>query len=587
MVSNRRSGAVRAINEPHAGGQRPVLQRYLEVLKDRRVPALVAVTACLLAAFAVLLLRPPVYEAEVDILVNPVSSSDPIFATSGVVRESVTGTRDVETVARLIVNARVMRALPAEIRRGRSVRELLALVRAQPVAESTVVAVTARGASPREASDLANAVARTFKALRDADIRARARAQIARLTANPPPPGSSDAVARATQLATLRTLAAGGDPSVQIEDLANPVDAVRIWPRPLLTLVAAVVAGGFLAVAVAFLFETLDNRIRREEHVRDLSSLPIIARVPLNRPDEPARARSPFRGARARPRGGEHAPLPPSALSPVTVEAFRLLRAALSGLGRNTRAAGSLSPRQRPWEVANSQAEKGRGGESVRGRAILITSSGPEEGKSTSALNLAAAFAMAGQSTVLLEADVHRPSLARALGISVERSVGDVLSQRASVEHALVSLPHFGGRLRGLFAKPTDAGLGDLFALAPGEQLLTDLRARADVVVVDSAPALRVGDTLQLVGKVDDVVLVVRLGVTKSEELRRLLELFDQQRLQPIGLVLIGTDGADNGYYGYAGQTRGFEAPAGVLNSVAVGQRTVRPRVYRERRINS
>jgi succinoglycan biosynthesis transport protein ExoP len=202
-------------------------------------------------------------------------------------------------------------------------------------------------------------------------------------------------------------------------------------------------------------------------------------------------------------------------------------------------------------------------------------------------LNLAAAFAMAGQSTVLLEADVHRPSLARALGISVERSVGDVLSQRASVEHALVSLPHFGGRLRGLFAKPTDAGLGDLFALAPGEQLLTDLRARADVVVVDSAPALRVGDTLQLVGKVDDVVLVVRLGVTKSEELRRLLELFDQQRMQPIGLVLIGTGGADNGYYGYVGQARGFEPPAGVLNSVAVGQRTVRPRVYRERRINS
>jgi len=585
-VSNRRSGAVRAINEPHAGGQRPALQRYLEVLKDRRVPALVAVTGCLLAAFAVLLLRPPVYEAEVDILVNPVSSSDPIFATSGVVRESVTGTRDVETVARLIVNARVMRALPAEIRRGRSVRELLALVRAQPVAESTVVAVTARGASPREASDLANAVARTFKALRDADIRARARAQIARLTANPPPPGSSDAVARATQLATLRTLAAGGDPSVQIEDLANPVDAVRIWPRPLLTLVAATIAGGFLAVAVAFLFETLDNRIRREEHVRDLSSLPIIARVPLNRPDEPARARSAFRRARARPHGGEHAPLPPSALSPVTVEAFRLLRATLSGLGRNTRATGPLSSRQRPREALNSQAEKGRG-DSAPGRAILITSSGPEEGKSTSALNLAAAFAMAGQSTVLLEADVHRPSLGRALGISVERSVGDVLSQRATVEHALVSLPHFGGRLRGLFAKPTDAGLGDLFALAPGEQLLTDLRARADIVVVDSAPALRVGDTLQLVGKVDDVVLVVRLGVTKSEELRRLLELFDQQRVQPIGLVLIGTDGADNGYYGYVGQTRGFEAPAGVLNSVAVGQRTVRPRVYRERRINS
>src|SRR6185295_11416011 len=115
-------------------------------------------------------------------------------------------------------------------------------------------------------------------------------------------------------------------------------------------------------------------------------------------------------------------------LSPASVEAFRMLRSALAPAG-----AGGSDP--------------GGNGAGAAGRCVMITGSSPSEGKTTTAVNLAVSLALAGQRTILIEADSRKPRIGQALGVSADRGIASVLIDNLPLADALVTTEAYGDRL--------------------------------------------------------------------------------------------------------------------------------------------
>lgn len=173
-------------------------------------------------------------------------------------------------------------------------------------------------------------------------------------------------------------------------------------------------------------------------------------------------------------------------------------------------------------------------------KSILVTSTQPHEGKTTVASCLAIAAALSGQSVLLIDGDLRRPSLASAAGIGDGIGLGDVLDDSAETAEAIHRVE--------LFDEPRCAGtLCIMGAGGKSPEFLPRIdwpRARArfrklaeqfSLVLFDSPPILAANDALLLAGSVDGVLLVVGAGSADRDEVRRAKE-----QLDPIGTPLIG-----------------------------------------------
>jgi Mrp family chromosome partitioning ATPase len=291
-------------------------------------------------------------------------------------------------------------------------------------------------------------------------------------------------------------------------------------PRPRLTIFAGLVAGLILGVGGAFAMHVVDPRLRREEQLRELYSLPILARIPNER-----RARTFTRGERRfgfGPREKRRKALSPPEVSPKTLEGYRTLRAML----------------------AASAASEGEP------QSILVTGPSPSDGKTTTAINLASSLALAGNGVILIEADFRRPTVGPALGVRPRVGIGKVLLGSVSLERALVSTKPFGDNLRLLLVDQADDWLAEMLSLPSANALLVEAQRLADYVVIDSPPLTEVIDALPLAQQVDDVVLVVKLGSSNIPQLVRLGDLLAQNEIVPSGFVVIGVGSSeDEGYY--------------------------------------
>ena len=312
------------------------------------------------------------------------------------------------------------------------------------------------------------------------------------------------------QLARLEALRAGGDPTIGLETRATAPDN-PYSPRPFLTLLAALVAGLVLGVGGAFALHAVDPRLRREDQLRSLYQVPILARIPRD-----TRAQTSTMGRRRLligPRRKRRRALGPRELSPATIESYRTLRTMLA---------------------ASRPATGG-------GRSILITGPSPSEGKTTTAINLASSLALAGNRVILIEADFRRPTVGEALGARPVVGIGQVLLGRQQLEQALVPATAVGDNLRLLLVGHADEWLPELLSLPAAGSLLADAGALADYVIIDSPPLTEVIDALPLARQVDDVVVVVRLGASKLTQLARLGDLLAQNGIEPSGFVLVGS----------------------------------------------
>ena len=488
------------------------LSRYLEILRERAGLILMTVAATMALAVIYLAVADKQYKAEADLLVTPVQG-DEVFNGLPVLRESNDPTRDVETAAQLVTSPDVARQAAQTLPGTPDEDDLLGQVEAAPVAQSNIVAITATADSPKLAAQIANAFGVAIVADRTRQFHEALDASIARLRdrVDQLPSGvAEDTGGLRDQLARLEALRAGGDPTITLETRATPPDN-PYSPRPFLTLMAALVAGLVLGVGGAFALHAVDPRLRREDQLRSLYQVPILARIPRD-----TRAKTSTMGRRRLligPRRKRRRALGPRELSPATIEAYRTLRTMLAA--------------SRPVT----------GG----GRSILITGPSPSEGKTTTAINLAASLALAGNRVILIEADFRRPTVGEALGARPVVGIGQVLLGRQQLEQALVPATAVGDNLRLLLVGHADEWLPELLSLPAAGSLLADAGALADYVIIDSPPLTEVIDALPLARQVDDVVVVVRLGASKLTQLARLGDLLAQNGIEPSGFVLVGS----------------------------------------------
>lgn len=493
------------------------LRRYVETIRERIWLVILAVLVTTGMAVLYVFTAPKTYEGTAEMLVTPVSIEDPVVRTLPLIFESVDPTRDVETAAQFVTNLNVAERVKAETSTSHSPRGLLESVTAEPVAQSNIVAITATGSSPEEAQELANAFAQATVEDRTEQLHSAIETQLPPIRARLEGANQSVANTLAAQIAQLQALDSAVDPSLRVQSEAD-LPTRQASPRPVLSIAGGLVAGLVLGIGAAFAAQTLDTRFRRETQLRRRYRLPILARIPQER-------RS----------GGE--PLGPRRLSPASVEAYRTLRATLE--------ASRL--------------------DGVGSRVILVTGPSPQEGKSTTAVNLASSLALSGRSVILIEADLRRPALASTLDVQAAYGgIVSVLIENVRLEQALAPTPQYGPNLRVLLADYEGGWIAELFSLPAAARVIEEARRLADYVVIDSPPLNEVIDAMPLARHADDVLMVVRLGKSRLDRIGQLAELLAENGIRPAGFAVVGVPRPSRSQYHYYrgdqdGQRREFE----------------------------
>jgi non-specific protein-tyrosine kinase len=208
--------------------------------------------------------------------------------------------------------------------------------------------------------------------------------------------------------------------------------------------------------------------------------------------------------------------------------------------------------------------------------SLLVTSSGPRDGKSSVLSNLAATFGAAGHSTVVVDAELRRPTIHTIFGVYGSPGLTDVLdarggnaNSRRSAEQAeasrLAPVPSAPAMSKGKVLQETLvrgvavlAG-GTQTREHPGEiswaempDVLENLKSEYEIVLVDSAPPLLVHDTLLLCGMVDAVVVVVDARSYDPERLMEMKLFLERSKANVLGAVLNKIDPSSRYAYGYS-----------------------------------
>jgi succinoglycan biosynthesis transport protein ExoP len=277
---------------------------------------------------------------------------------------------------------------------------------------------------------------------------------------------------------------------VQIVEAAT-FSPLPVSPLPMKTMVLAVLGGLAAGVGLVFLLHTLDRSIKTVDQAEHFLGLPVLAAVPdMKFPPQKSYLLM--------------IKDPDSTAS----EAFRSLRASVSLLGPE-----------------------------IERKVLVFTSALPSEGKSFSATNYAISLAQQGHKTLLIDADLRRPTIHKIFEIDpalpgltdflVGRGGIKETAHACEVEHLLV-MP--GGKKA---PNPAELLSGRTFA-----EMVSEFTRTFDRVVIDSAPILAVSDTLLMTPFIQSVCLVVRSNKTPRNAVRRAISLLDQVGSHPVGLVL-------------------------------------------------
>jgi capsular exopolysaccharide synthesis family protein len=260
--------------------------------------------------------------------------------------------------------------------------------------------------------------------------------------------------------------------------------SVAVSPNVPLDIAVGILLSIFVGIAGALLRDLLDRTVKSRDDVEEVSGSAILATLPY----EPQVKKQPL----TTDGGGTLA------------EALRVLRTNL--------------------EFANVDAKP---------QTILVSSAVPNEGKTLVATNLAISMAQAGRSVLLIDADMRNPNVADLLGL--ENSVGlvTVLVGRTTLGEATQS--HTTG-VSFLGTGPKPPNPAEVLNTQAMRDLLAQVRAEFDAVVIDAPPMLPVADASILSTEVDGVVLLVRYGSTTREQLRLAVS-----RIETVGGRLFGT----------------------------------------------
>jgi capsular exopolysaccharide synthesis family protein len=506
----------------------PSLPLYLRVLWRRKWALLIPVLLATAASFGLASTQRPVYEAHTDLLFRGSDTSD-----------APSPPADVLTERRVAVSPAVADRAAGILDDGTSPASILAKVGAEQVEELSILRITVRDQNPDHASELVTALSTAYldfrregaakKAgaitaavarqtrvlsaqLQELDQRIAARQARSAAATGP----SSDAAGADPELQQLRarrdlllgqlTVSQGRLDQLNLQAVTQGADVsiivpatssgVPVEPRPVRTTAIGALLGLLIGFGLVLVREQLNQGIRNVddlEQVLGASVRSVIPRVTSWRRRKEARL-----------------VMVEDALSP-TAEAYRILQSSLAFL-----------------EVGSDSK-----------RVVLLTSAVPGEGKSTTAANLAIAFAEAGVRTTLLDADLRHPRLHKFFKVDNRTGLSDLLTGRSTFEQ-VVAAGGWHEASSGLALLTAGRPLGQptkALASRDLDALLAMLRQRG-VVIIDAPPTLPVADAAMLAAHADAVVVVANPSVSSRAALQQLGRRMRSLGAQVLGVVL-------------------------------------------------
>jgi len=187
-------------------------------------------------------------------------------------------------------------------------------------------------------------------------------------------------------------------------------------------------------------------------------------------------------------------------------------------------------------------------------KTILVTSAGPNEGKSATTANLAVSLAQAGKSVLIVDADLRNPTQHRLFGLSNSQGLSTALALDRPLADLWQEVISEGVLLEGLkvlTAGPIPPNPAELLGSKRMRRFLADLRTGFDTVLIDSPPAVAVADASILAQAVDGVILVLASGEVSRDFASRAKEQLDKVNAKILGTVLNKVDVKTKDYYYY------------------------------------
>ncbi len=302
----------------------------------------------------------------------------------------------------------------------------------------------------------------------------------------------------------VRIAEAGRISNVRIIDPARP-PRIPVSPNKKRNIILGIVLGIVVGFAGAFLVEYIDNSIKTPKDVERYSNLPILGSVPMVKRKDNTRpilitdlpSRSTFR------------------------ESYRGIRTNLQ-----------LSAPDRPI------------------KSLLVTSPIPQEGKTTVVLNLAFALSQLGLNTVVLDADMRKPAVAKFLGIE-GKCLSEYLAKGEDLNQFIIDSGM--ENVSTIISKKIPPNPPELLSSKKMTSLLSDLSERYDFIIVDSPPVLSCTDAAIIASIVDAVLFVVRSHKTPKKALMQVKNIMERINARVAGVILnmVPSGRGTYGYYRY------------------------------------
>jgi capsular exopolysaccharide synthesis family protein len=291
------------------------------------------------------------------------------------------------------------------------------------------------------------------------------------------------------------------DARVVVEQRAS-IPKRPVSPNTILNLIVGLAVGIGLGTGLAVLREVLDNTVKDRQMLEEITHVGLVGSIPLDK--------------ELRNQPEIHFDKDNSAIA----EAFRKLRTNLQFLA-----------------VDNPP------------RVIIVTSSIPHEGKTTTAINIALALAEAEHNVVLVDGDMRRPMLDKHLGLIGVVGFSTVLSGTTSLSDVLQK--SIFPRLTVLTSGTVPPNPSELLGSLAAQKVLSELRANFDYVIVDSSPLLAVTDAAILAASSDGALMIARFGQTKRDHLAHAVGTLEDVGAPLLGAVFTMTPTRGNASYSY------------------------------------
>ena len=437
--------------------------------------------------------------------------------------------RYMDTAAELVVSPPVNAAVSKELGSKLGGKDPASMVSVSVVNQADILKITATDHNPQLASDVANSYADNYMAWRqqtDNSILQQAEApiqsQISNMTTDQQ--GSSAYSDLNNKLQTLKMLQTIQTGNLQLVNKAAPATSPSS-PRPVRTGLLAFFSSLVFAFGAVFTVEITDKRIRKADEITTRIDKPILASIPFLRTGD-----------------GQLETL--SNPAGPAAEAYRILKTNL----------GYMEP--------DSEI-----------RSIMISSSEPNDGKSTTIANLAVTLARGGKKVIVIEGDLRRPTLASYLDLNNSAGVTNVISGHASLRESLqmiearelsnqTSIDNYEadqlfGRLNGtkpiycVTSGPIPPNPGEMVASEKMSVIIEEAAGYADLVLVDAPPLLAAADATSIAAKVDAAILVVKLDATSKKSLNVINDFISKVPCKVLGIVVTNAAGFNSYKKGY------------------------------------